>query len=197
MGLLLLVAALAVAADPVPSADDTALRIEGIRERIRTSLQVLEKKLSGLDGLTASYAGDAAAADGPARGELRREVEAERQRLNESFLEFWPIWDAQRMAQGVRLMGSIIKGVENPQAGSAFLEPTEIDDFKAEVYRTQERIRSALDREEAAHTAFLRRVRAQRQKRLLAAAAGAGAAALAAGGLWASGRRPAAPSRPS
>lgn len=182
--ILLVLLAVAPAPSAAAAAQDPGPRIESIRERIRTSLQALEGKLARLDDLTASYAGAAAPTDAAARETLRREVEAEGHRLNESFSDFWPVWDAKRMAQGARLMGNIIAGKASPQAGSSFLDSTEIDDFKDEVSRTQKRRQSALDREEAAHKAFQNRSKGERLRRLLYAAAGAAAAALSAGALW-------------
>lgn len=159
--------------------------VEAIRENIRTSLADLDKKVVPLEDLAASYAGDAPAPDPAARGALRDAANSELDRLNKSLGEFWPLWDVERFAEGARLLGGAVRGTEKVEAGSAFLDDTDIDDFKAEVKRMQDRATHALAREQAAFEAHRVRLKSRHRSQLLAAAAGAAiAGALAAFLRW-------------
>ncbi|TBR20573.1 hypothetical protein EPO15_12735, partial [bacterium] len=156
-----------------------ATELEGLRENIRSSLKSLAHELHPLENLTAEYSGDVPPAELAQRDVLRGKVEEEVSRLDNANAKFWPLWDAQRMAQGAMLMGSVLRGSGKPEEGSEFLDETDIEDFKADFSRMRDRARAALDREAAAHGAYLDRERARREERWLAAGAGllAGAAA--------------------
>lgn len=175
LSLVLLAASLAGATDPA----------EVVREQIRTSLADLEKKVVPLEDLAASYAGDAPAPEPAAREALRAEATSELERLNKAMGEFWPLWDVARFAEGARLLGGAVRGTEKVETGSAFLDDTDIDDFKAEVRRMQDRATRALAREKAAFEAHRLRLESRRRSLLLAAAGGAAfSAALAAYWRW-------------
>ena len=163
--------------------------VEAVRENIRTSLSDLEKKVAPLEDLTAAYASDGPAPEPVLREALRGAVNSEVTRLNKSLGEFWPLWDVARFAEGARLLGGAVRGTEKVEAGSSFLDETDIEDFKADVRRMQDRARRALEREEAAFRAFQARRESRRRDLLLSGLAGAVAAGALAGGAYLRSRR--------
>lgn len=178
--LTLLAAALAAASGTEPTPEEPVRSVEAQREKIRTSLRDLDKAMSPLEDLTASYAAAGTPAAAAQRLALRDRVALESTRLNKAYDAFWSVWDLMRLAQGARLMGGLASGAHKPEDGAAFLDDSGIEDFKAETKRMQERAAAALEREDAAHKAFEERQRARLVDRLLAAGAGAAVAALGA-----------------
>lgn len=177
--LLALAASCASAAPPPGAAVDAAIGLEGVMERAAARVEALDALSSRLEDLTALYAGAPPPA-GTARQDLRREAEAEERRVHEALSEYWHLAETVKVMEAASVIGRAARHKAGlVDAGkTARLMGTPM--FPAFVKASRTRVKHALEREERAYTAALKREGRKRLERRIAAGAFIFVAAVAA-----------------
>lgn len=175
----LIVASLQAAAPAPAETGANANALRPLHDQAIASAIELNRRLTSVDDLTASYAGDAPTLTDAARETLLREAQEESGRLSTAYVDFWSRWDSARLEQGVALIKAAASGRASAEETGRFFETSETDQFKSVVEATVARYKAAVDREAVAREAFERRKAGARANLGLAALAGAAAAGLA------------------
>ena len=176
---LLLTASLARAAGDAGLRDKDGKQLDLLREKVYSSIAALDKPLTRLDDITASYVSDETPVDEESRDALIVAIGAESSALIQANTTYWALWDESRLAQAVSLIERTASGKAGPDATANFLDTNSIEVLKGDFARTVDRVNAALERENAARGAAEQRKRKQKSRILLSSLGGAAAAALA------------------
>ncbi|MBI2363260.1 MAG: hypothetical protein HYV15_07760 [Elusimicrobia bacterium] len=186
---LFLLSAALRAADP-PSAGpkvDAAIGLDGVMERTTARVEALDGLSEKLEDLTALYAQEGLPAPGT-REDLRRAAQAEERRVHASLSEYWHLAETIRVMEAAGVVGRAVRHEAGLVDAGKAAQLMGVPQFPVFVKAARTRALHALDREEGAYAAALKRAARRRVERLVAATA-AGLLALALGALALARRR--------